>query len=301
MAKLLEGKTAIVTGAGRGVGREEALALARHGAHVVVNDVGASLAGEGHDRTAAAEVVAAIVAAGGTAVVNGDDVADWAGAKRLVEQAYDTWGRLDILVNNAGVLRDRMSFNMSEDEFDMVLRVHAKGHFAPTRHACERWRQAAKGAGTVYGRIVNTSSEAGLMGTAGNSNYAMAKAAIAALTVSIAREMGKYGVTANFIAPRARTRMTESMPGAEMFHAPAEGFDVFHPAWPAELVVFLASPAAAGVTGQGFIVWGGNVVLVQGWHQVSQLTKESAAFTAEEIAARQDELFGSHPRQPEWM
>ncbi|HWP66023.1 MAG TPA: SDR family NAD(P)-dependent oxidoreductase [Candidatus Limnocylindria bacterium] len=301
MAKLLDGKVAIVTGAGRGLGREEALALARHGARVIVNDVGTSLAGEGRDHGAATAVVAAIEAAGGTAVANGDDVADWAGAKRLVEQAYDTWGRLDVLVNNAGVLRDRMSFNMSEDEFDTVLRVHAKGHFAPTRHACERWRQAAKASGTTYGRIVNTASEAGLMGTAGNSNYAMAKAAIAALTVSIAREMHKYGVTSNFIAPRARTRMTESMPGAELFAAPASGFDVFNPAWPAELVVFLASEAAGSITGQGFIVWGGNVVLVKGWHQVSQLTKADAAFTAEELAARADELFAGHGRMPEWM
>jgi NAD(P)-dependent dehydrogenase (short-subunit alcohol dehydrogenase family) len=194
-----------------------------------------------------------------------------------------------------------MSFNMSEDEYDMVLRVHAKGHFAPTRHACERWRQAAKATGTTYGRVINTASEAGLMGTAGNSNYAMAKAAIAALTISIAREMEKYGVTSNFIAPRARTRMTESMPGAEMFAAPAAGFDVFSPAWPAELVVFLASEAAAGITGQGFIVWGGNVVLVKGWHQVGQLAQSDAAFTAEELAARREELFGSQARKPEWM
>ena len=301
MTKLLDGKVAIVTGAGRGLGREEALALARHGARVIVNDIGASLAGEGRDRTAAAEVVGAIEAGGGTAVVNGDDVADWSGAKRLVDQAYDTWGRLDILVNNAGVLRDRMSFNMSEDEFDMVMRVHAKGHFAPTRHACERWRAAAKSTGTTYGRVINTASEAGLMGTAGNSNYAMAKAAIAALTISIAREMEKYGVTSNFIAPRARTRMTESMPGAEMFAAPADGFDVFSPAWPAELVAFLASEAAAGITGQGFIVWGGNVVLVKGWHQVNQLAKADAAFSAEELAARANELFGAHARKPEWM
>jgi NAD(P)-dependent dehydrogenase (short-subunit alcohol dehydrogenase family) len=194
-----------------------------------------------------------------------------------------------------------MSFNMSEDEFDMVLRVHAKGHFAPTRHACERWRQAAKATGNTYGRVINTASEAGLMGTAGNSNYAMAKAAIAALTVSIAREMEKYGVTSNFIAPRARTRMTESMPGSEMFAAPATGFDVFSPAWPAELVVFLASEAAAGVTGQGFIVWGGNVVLVRGWHQVGQLTKPDAPLRAEDLVTRLDELFGSHPRKPDWM
>jgi NAD(P)-dependent dehydrogenase (short-subunit alcohol dehydrogenase family) len=298
---LLDGKVAIVTGAGRGLGREEALTLARYGARVIVNDVGTSLAGDGRDRSPAAEVVAVIEKGGGTAAVNADDVADWQGAKRLVEQAYDTWGRLDILVNNAGVLRDRMSFNMSEDEFDTVLRVHAKGHFATTRHACERWRAAAKATGQTYGRVINTASEAGLMGTAGNSNYAMAKAAIAALTISIAREMEKYGVTANFIAPRARTRMTESMPGAEMFAAPASGFDLFHPAWPAELVAFLASEDAGDVTGQGFIVWGGNVVLVKGWHQMNQLSKPDAAFTAAELAARKDELFGSHARTPEWM
>jgi NAD(P)-dependent dehydrogenase (short-subunit alcohol dehydrogenase family) len=298
---LLDGRVAIVTGAGRGLGREEAIALAAEGARVIVNDVGASLAGDGSDASPAEEVVAEIAKAGGEAITCFEDISSWDGAARAIALAYDRFGKLDIVVNNAGVLRDRMSFNMSEDEYDMVLRVHAKGHFAPTRHACERWRQAAKATGTTYGRVINTASEAGLMGTAGNSNYAMAKAAIAALTISIAREMEKYGVTSNFIAPRARTRMTESMPGAEMFAAPAAGFDVFSPAWPAELVVFLASEAAAGITGQGFIVWGGNVVLVKGWHQVGQLAQSDAAFTAEELAARREELFGSQARKPEWM
>src|SRR5262245_31456804 len=301
MAKLLEGKVAIVTGAGRGLGREEALALARHGARVIVNDIGASLAGEGRDRSAAAEVVATIEKAGGAGAVNGDDVADWSGAKRLVDQAYDTWGRLDILVNNAGVLRDRMNFNMSEDEFDLVLRVHAKGHFAMTRHACARWREQAKQSGRVYGRVINTASEAGLMGSAGNSNYAMAKAAIAALTISIAREMGKYGVTANFIAPRARTRMTLSMPNHSMFDAPESGFDAFHPAWPAELVAFLASEPAGDLNGQGFIVWGGQVMLVKGWHTVGRITKDGAAITAEELVRRKDELFQGQAREPEYL
>src|SRR5262245_12341963 len=203
---LLDGRVAIVTGAGRGLGREEALALARHGATVIVNDIGTSLAGEGADRSPAEEVVRAITAAGGTAIASGEDIADWEGARRTIALAYDRLGRLDILVNNAGVLRDRMSFNMSEAEYDLVMRVHCKGHFAMTRHACERWRDLAKRGRSVYGRVVNTASEAGLMGTAGNANYAMAKAAIAALTVSIAREMGKYGVRSNFIAPRARTR-----------------------------------------------------------------------------------------------
>jgi NAD(P)-dependent dehydrogenase (short-subunit alcohol dehydrogenase family) len=299
MSKLLAGRVAIVTGAGRGLGREEAIALAAHGASVIVNDIGASLAGEGADQSPADEVVKVIERAGGTAVVNADDVADWEGARRLVTQAYDRFGRLDVLVNNAGVLRDRMNFNMSEDEFDAVLRVHTKGHFATTRHACERWRTLAKEHGTTYGRIVHTASEAGLYGTAGNSNYAMAKAAIAALAISIAREMHKYGVTSNFIAPRARTRMTDSMPGSDMFAKPAEGLDAFHPAWPAQLVVFLASEAAADVTGQGFVVWGGTVSLVKGWHHVQALTNDAAAWTAEDLIASKDDLFGPHARQPE--
>src|SRR5215470_15980722 len=297
---LLDGKVAIVTGAGRGLGREEAIALAAEGTKVVVNDLGTSLAGEGSDRTAAAAVVADIVAAGGEAVESADDVASWAGARRTVDLAYSTWGRLDVLVNNAGVLRDRMSFNMSEDEFDLVLRVHCKGHFAMTHHACERWRDAAKSSGSVYGRIINTSSEAGLMGSAGNANYAMAKAAIAALTVSIAREMGKYGVRSNFIAPRARTRMTMSMPNHAMFDEPESGFDAMHPAWPAELVVFLASEHV-DFNGQGFIVWGGQVVLVGGWHTVHQITRDGAAITAEDLVKRKDELFGDAPREPSYL
>jgi len=298
---LLDGKVAIVTGAGRGLGREEALALAAEGARVVVNDLGTSLAGEGTDQTTAAGVVAAIRAAGGDAVENGDDVATWEGARRTVAQAYDRWRRLDILVNNAGVLRDRMSFNMSEEEFDLVMRVHTKGHFAMIHHASTRWREAAKGGAPVAARIVNTASEAGLIGSAGNSNYAMAKAAIAALTISIAREMGKYGVTCNFIAPRARTRMTLSMPNHDMFLAPEQGFDPFHPAWPAQLVVFLATDAAADVNGQGFVVWGGRVALVKGWHTVGEIGKTDAAFTARDIIARKDELFGRHDRQPTFM
>jgi NAD(P)-dependent dehydrogenase (short-subunit alcohol dehydrogenase family) len=301
MAGLLDGKVAIVTGAGRGLGREEALALARSGAKVIVNDIGTSLAGEGKDESAAAGVVREIRAAGGEAAAGYEDIASWDGAKRTVQQAYDSFGRLDVLVNNAGVLRDRMSFNMSEEEFDLVMRVHCKGHFAMTRHACERWREAAKKSGTTFGRIINTASEAGLMGSAGNSNYAMAKAAIAALTISIAREMGKYGVTSNFIAPRARTRMTDSMPNHSIFDAPASGFDRFLPTWPAQLVAFLATEAAGDVNGQGFIVWGGEVTLVKGWHHVSQISKPDSAFTVEELIARKDELFGEHAKQPGYL
>lgn len=298
---LLEGKVAIVTGAGRGLGREEALALAAEGARVIINDIGVSVHGEGGDQSPAAAVVAEIKAAGGDARTNYEDVASWDGARRTVEQAYDTYGKLDILVNNAGVLRDRMNFNMSEEEFDLVMRVHCKGHFAMTRHACARWREAAKQAGSVAGRIINTASEAGLMGSAGNSNYAMAKAAIAALTISIAREMGKYGVTCNFIAPRARTRMTDTMPNHDMFAKPASGFDQFNPAWPAQLVTFLATDAAADINGQGFIVWGGDVMLVKGWHQVSQISQANSALTVRDLIARKEELFGDLPRQPSYM
>ena len=298
---LLDGKVAIVTGAGRGLGREEALALGAAGAKVIVNDIGASVSGEGIDQSPAAEVVADIKRGGGEAMVNYADISDWNAARGVIDLAYATWGRLDILVNNAGVLRDRMNFNMAEDEFDLVLKVHCKGHFAMTRHACARWREAAKQSGSTYGRVINTSSEAGLMGSAGNSNYAMAKAAIAALTISIGREMGKYGVTANFIAPRARTRMTDTMPNASMFAKPETGFDAFHPAWPAQLVVFLASEAAGDLNGQGFIVWGGEVMLVGGWHVLNQISKPDAAFTAEDLIKRKDELFGSHPKQPGYM
>jgi NAD(P)-dependent dehydrogenase (short-subunit alcohol dehydrogenase family) len=298
---LLAGKVAIVTGAGRGLGREDALALAAEGARVIVNDIGVSVHGEGKDTSPAAGVVEEIKAAGGAAATNYEDIADWNGARRTIEQAYDTFGTLNILVNNAGVLRDRMNFNMSEEEFDLVMRVHCKGHFAMTHHACVRWRELAKQAGSVYGRIINTSSEAGLMGTAGNSNYAMAKAAIAALTISIAREMGKYGVTSNFIAPRARTRMTDTMPNRDLFAKPESGFDHFHPAWPAQLVAFLASEAAADINGQGFIVFGGQVVLVQGWHPAGQINKPDGAFTVRDLIARKDEIFGDQPQQPTFM
>jgi NAD(P)-dependent dehydrogenase (short-subunit alcohol dehydrogenase family) len=299
---LLDGRVAIVTGAARGLGREEALALAAEGARVIVNDIGTSVHGEGADQTPAAQVVDEIKAAGGEAAVNGENVADWQGARRTIEQAYDLWGRHDILVNNAGVLRDRMSFNMSEEEFDLVMRVHCKGHFAMTRHACERWRDIAKqSGGTTYGRVIHTSSEAGLMGSAGNANYAMAKAAIAALAISIGREMGRYGVTSNFIAPRARTRMTDTMPNSSMFAKPDNGFDAFHPAWPAQLVTFLATEAAGDLNGQGFVVWGGEVSLVHGWHFVGQISKPGAELTVRDLIARKDELFGTNPRQPGYM
>ncbi|MBI3784132.1 MAG: SDR family NAD(P)-dependent oxidoreductase [Deltaproteobacteria bacterium] len=299
---LLDGKVAVVTGAGRGLGREEALALAAEGACVIVNDVGTSVSGDGKDKSPAEEVVAEITKAGGRASTSYEDISSWDGAKRVVDAAYAQYGALNILVNNAGVLRDRMSFNMNEDEFDLVLKVHCKGHFAMAHQACVRWREQAKASGgAVYGRIINTASEAGLMGTAGNSNYAMAKAAIAALTISLAREMGKYGVTSNFIAPRARTRMTDTMPNNQMFAKPDDGFDMFHPAWPAQLVTFLATEAAGDINGQGFVVWGGQVALVKGWHFASRIEKPNSALMVKDLIARKDELFANQAKQPEYM
>ena len=205
----LEGKVAIVTGAGRGIGREHALALAEAGARVVVNDLGGSLAGEGADTTPAQSVVDEIAAAGGEAVANADDVSDFDAAEHLVAQALEQYGRLDILVNNAGILRDRMLVNMTEDEWDAVIAVHLKGHFGPTRHAAAHWRERAKEGETLRARVINTSSPSGVFGNIGQANYGAAKAAIAGFTLIAAQELARYGITVNCIAPNARTRMTE--------------------------------------------------------------------------------------------
>ena len=198
---MLDGKVAIVTGAGRGIGREEALLLASEGAKVVVNDVGASVEGQGGDKHPAEEVVELIKAGGSDGAVNASDVSSWQGAKELVDQAVETFGQLDILVNNAGILRDKMSFNMDESSWDDVIRVHLKGHFAPTHHAAVYWRNRAKAGETVSAHIINTSSEAGLYGNAGQANYAPAKGGIASLTWVLARELGRYGITVNSISP----------------------------------------------------------------------------------------------------
>src|SRR5262245_15675342 len=206
---MLDGKVAIVTGAGRGIGRAHALALSQAGAKIVVNDLGGSLTGEGADLSPARQVVEEIRAAGGEASANGENVANFAGAERLVRQAIDEFGRLDILVNNAGILRDRMLVNMSEDEWDAVINVHLKGHFAPTRHAAAYWREQSKEGDDVKGRVINTSSPSGVFGNVGQTNYGAAKAGIAAFTVIAAQELARYGVTVNRIAPTARTRMTQ--------------------------------------------------------------------------------------------
>jgi NAD(P)-dependent dehydrogenase (short-subunit alcohol dehydrogenase family) len=286
---LLDGKVAIVTGAGRGIGREEALLLAGEGATVVVNDVGASLAGEGGDVHPAQEVVDTIVGAGGTAVVNGDDISTWAGAKNVVDQAVDTYGHLDVLVNNAGILRDKMSFNMEESDWDDVIRVHLKGHFAPSHFAAVYWRNRAKAGEQVSGRIVNTSSEAGLYGNAGQANYSAAKAGIASMTWVLARELGRYGVTVNAIAPRARTRMTENLFG-EMAAKKDQAFDEWDPANIAKVIAFLASDEAADVNGQVFVVFGGNIWAMGGFHPVGEVHRDGP-WTPAELVEAKGELF----------
>jgi NAD(P)-dependent dehydrogenase (short-subunit alcohol dehydrogenase family) len=259
----LQGKVAIVTGAGRGIGREHALALARAGARVVVNDLGAALSGEGHDDTPAQQVVAEIEGLGGAAVANDANVADFAQAEAMVRQALDRFGRLDILVNNAGILRDRMLVNMSEQEWDAVINVHLKGHFAPTRHAAAYWRELAKSGEELHARVINTSSPSGVFGNIGQANYGAAKAGIAAFTVIAAQELHRYGITVNCLAPNARTRMTE-----ETFDmgAPADAaFDPLDPANMSPVVVALCAEEAQRITGQVFHVWGSAVNALRGW------------------------------------
>ncbi|MFD4439682.1 SDR family oxidoreductase [Nocardia sp. NPDC058519] len=258
------GRTVIVTGAGRGIGRAHALAFAAAGARVVVNDVGTALDGAATTETPAQQVVDEIVAAGGEAVANYDDVADWEGARRLIRQAVDTFGGLDVLVNNAGFVRDRMLVNLGEDEWDAVVRVHLKGHFATMRHAAEYWRAESKAGRPVDARVINTSSGAGLQGSVGQGNYGAAKAGIAGLTLTASAEFGRYGVTVNAIAPAARTRMTETV-FADTMAAPGAGFDAMAPENISPLVVWLGSSESAGVTGRMFEVEGGKVALAQGW------------------------------------
>jgi NAD(P)-dependent dehydrogenase (short-subunit alcohol dehydrogenase family) len=265
-------RVVIVTGAGRGIGRAHALAFAAAGAKVVVNDLGAGLDGSASVDDPAQAVVAEIEAAGGAAVVNGDDVADWAGAKRLVGTALEHFGRLDVLVNNAGFLRDRMLANLSEDEWDAVVRVHLKGHFAPMRHAIEYWRAESKAGRAVDARIINTSSGAGLQGSVGQGNYAAAKAGIAALTLNAAAEFARYGVTVNAIAPAARTRMTESA-FADTMAKPDAGFDSMAPENISPLVVWLGSSESAQVSGRVFEVEGGKIAIADGWRHGDPIDK----------------------------
>ena len=278
----LEGKVAIVTGAGRGIGREHALALARAGAAVVVNDRGGSLAGEGQDSSPAQEVVNEIVAAGGQAVASYADVSEFVAADEMVQRAVDRYGGLDILVNNAGILRDRMLVNMTEDEWDAVIAVHLKGHFAPLRHAGAYWRERSKAGEQVRGRVINTSSPSGVFGNVGQANYGAAKAGIAGLTMIAAQELGRYGVTVNCIAPNARTRMTEDTFGE--LARPEDGFDPLDPANMSPLVVALSADDAQDITGQCFFVWGGVVNLLRPW-KAGEAFVSDARWDADELLA----------------
>jgi NAD(P)-dependent dehydrogenase (short-subunit alcohol dehydrogenase family) len=268
---LCDGQVVIVTGAGRGLGRAHALALAAEGATVVVNDIGASLGGEGADDTPAAEVVSTIEAAGGQAMTNHDDVSDFDAAGNMVAATVETYGRLDAVVCNAGIVRDRMFVNMSPSEWDAVMSVHLRGTFGPVRHAVDHWRARVKAGEEVEARVVTTSSGAGLFGSVGQANYSAAKAGIAAFTIVTAAELGRYGIRVNGIAPSARSRMTEEA-FADMMRKPEEGFDAMDPANVSPVVVWLASPAC-NVTGRMFEVAGGQLSVATGWQHGSVFDK----------------------------
>jgi NAD(P)-dependent dehydrogenase (short-subunit alcohol dehydrogenase family) len=262
MTRLCEGRVAIVTGAGRGIGREHALSLARHGAKVVVNDLGGAVDGTGGDLSPAEQVVEEIRALGGEAIANGENVCDFAGAERLVQAAVDAFGGLHVLINNAGILRDRMLSNMTEEEWDAVIAVHLKGTFAPSRHAVGYWRSQAKSGLPVSGRIINTTSVSGIYGNPGQTNYGAAKAGIAAFTQILALEVARYGVTVNAVAPVALTRMTENLgPAPET----DEEREARSPAWIAPIATWLASEESAGVTGRVFEASGRVLAVAEGW------------------------------------
>jgi NAD(P)-dependent dehydrogenase (short-subunit alcohol dehydrogenase family) len=271
----LDGRVAIITGAGRGIGREHALFFAAEGAKVVVNDLGGTNDGTGADITPAQQVVEEIRAMGGEGVVNGDNVADWEGAQRLINQAVETFGDLDILVNNAGILRDRVLVNMTEEEWDAVIAVHLKGHFAPSRWAAAYWREQSKAGITKPRNIVHTSSTSGLFSNPGQSNYGAAKTGIATFSQIIAKELSRYGVKSNTIAPGARTRLTLATPGLEDVMKPKDGmFDPWDPANISPLVAYLAS-AECAFTGETFLVSGGSVTVVESWARGAHVDRDS--------------------------
>ena len=266
MSGICEGRVAIVTGAGRGIGREHALEFARQGAKVVVNDLGVSNSGQDGDESPAGEVVEMIRDMGGEAVANGADVADWKQAEALVQSAVEVFGGLDVVVNNAGFVRDRMFVSCEEEEWDAVIRVHLKGHFCVARHAAAYWRAKVKAGETVDARIINTSSGAGVLGSVGQSSYSSAKAGIATLTLVQAAELGRYGITANAICPIARTRMTEQAFGDSM-KAPDDGFNANDPANVSPFVTWLGSAESAGVTGRVWEVVGGQITVFDGFRR----------------------------------
>ncbi len=283
----LDGKVAIVTGAGRGIGREHSLALAQAGAKVIVNDLGGSSAGEGQDQSPAQQVVDEIKGLGGDAAPNFDNVADFSAAEQMVKQAVGEFGRLDILVNNAGILRDRMLVNVTEEEWDVVINVHLKGHFAPTRHAAAYWREQSKAGNQINGRVINTSSPSGVFGNIGQTNYGSAKAAIAAFTMIAAQELGRYGVTVNCLAPNARTRMTEQTFG-DM--PKPEGYDPLAADNISPVVVALSTDAAQNITGQVFFVYGGTINVLKPW-DVGVAIKQEGKWDPDELAAKLQESF----------
>ncbi len=267
MTLLCEGRVAIVTGAARGVGREHALLLAKHGAKIVVNDLGGAVDGTGADTSPAQQVVDEIKAAGGEAIVNGDDVGNFDGAKNMIDQAINTFGQLDILVNNAGILRDRMLVNMTEEEWDSVIHVHLKGTFAPMRHAASYWRAMSKQKDApVFGRVINTSSTSGIYGNVGQTNYGAAKAGIASLTIIAARELGRFGVTVNAISPSAYTRMTDYLR-----EYTEDEKAVRDPRWVSPTVVYLASEEAGDITGRVIQAGAGMVAVCEGWRRGAEV------------------------------
>lgn len=295
---LLEGKVVIVTGGGRGLGREHCLALAGHGAAVVVNDPGGGVHGENTGESPAESVVAEITAGGGRAVADQSSVTDWESTETLVGRAVSEFGRLDAVVNNAGILRDRMLFSMTEDDFDAVIAVHLKGTFAMMRHACAYWREQAKNGTGHGGRIINTTSATGLFGTVGQVNYGAAKAGIISMTTIAAMEMARYGVTVNAISPTALTRMTEGNP---LLSAPAQGtgdvpkgFDPHAPANVSGLVVYLASDASSWLTGQVFRVYGNRIQRLRGWLAAGEYrSKSGGAVQAEELVTGLPVVYGT--------
>tara|TARA_B100000953_G_scaffold124034_1_gene102253 strand:- start:69 stop:995 length:927 start_codon:yes stop_codon:yes gene_type:complete len=279
----LDGKVAVVTGAGRGLGRVEALELAMHGASVVVNDLGLSRDGIGSDTEPADSTVAAIIEQGGNAVAHFGDIAEWDQSKELINTAVDKFGSLDILVNNAGFIQDSMLQKMTEEQFDSVVRVHLKGHFCTMRHTMAFWREAWKKEGEkpLGGRIINTSSEAALIGALGTGNYSAAKAGIIALTLSAARELQRFGCNANVLVPRARTRMNMGGPSAPLFEKPEEGFDTYAPEHVAPLVAWLASSSSERVSGNVLQIWGGELVVYEKPRRIFEAsTNEAWSFEA---------------------
>ncbi len=288
MTGICEGRVAIVTGAGRGIGREHALELARQGAKVVVNDLGVSNSGEGGGTGPADEVVQAISDMGGEAIANGADVADWDQTEALVRQTVEAFGRLDVVVNNAGFVRDRMFVSCSEEEWDAVIRVHLKGHFCIARHAAAYWRAQVKAGEEVDARIINTSSGAGVLGSVGQSSYSAAKAGIATLTLVQAAELGRYGITANALCPIARTRMTEGA-FADSMKAPDQGFDENDPANVSPFIAWLASTESKGVTGRVWEVFGGTITVFDGYRR-EQTVDIGKRWDAAEVGAAVETL-----------